>query len=130
MQVTAELEQQRLVESGLHAEVAAREKEQARLEHELLRLQQAQIQAEAREKEQVRLEQLKALPFAELPSLPPAWRACSVSICTYVLSICTYVPVSTNTDAAPLPPAWRMSTRAQRDVCVSICTHVPVKQVN
>jgi hypothetical protein len=56
MQVTAELEQQRLVESGLHAEVAAREKEQARLEHELLRLQQAQIQAEAREKEQVRLE--------------------------------------------------------------------------
>ena len=46
MQVTAELEQQRLVESGLHAEVAAREKEQARLEHELLRLQQAQIQAQ------------------------------------------------------------------------------------
>jgi hypothetical protein len=40
MQVTEELEQQRLIESGLRAEVAAREKEHARLEQELHTQQQ------------------------------------------------------------------------------------------
>jgi hypothetical protein len=42
MQVTEELEQQRLIESGLRAEVAAREKEHARLEQELHTQQQQQ----------------------------------------------------------------------------------------
>ncbi len=44
MQVTEELEQQRLIESGLRAEVAAREKEHARLEQELHTQQQQQQQ--------------------------------------------------------------------------------------
>ena len=44
MQVTEELEEQRLIESGLRAEVAAREKEHARLEQELHIQQQQQQQ--------------------------------------------------------------------------------------
>jgi hypothetical protein len=47
MQVTEELEQQRLIESGLRAEVAAREKEHARLEQELHTQQQQQQQTGA-----------------------------------------------------------------------------------